>query len=159
MRNRQVRHEQGDTIVEVLIAIAILGVVLAIAFSTMNRNIAVMRTNQERTEAAKIAQGQLESLKILSGANPTALGSQAGNPFCLVGTTIQPQSSGVPAADAESDDFSLYNASCRNNFYNFVVRRDAADATNRTYEVMVRWDAISTETRQEVRMYYKVTSP
>lgn len=59
-RNRQ---QAGDTIVEVLIAIAVVSSVLAIAYSTMNRNLQIMRNNQERTQAVRVAQDQIETLK------------------------------------------------------------------------------------------------
>ena len=55
--------QRGDTIVEVLIAMAVASSVLGITYATMNRNLLITRGAQERTEAAKLAQGQLEILK------------------------------------------------------------------------------------------------
>lgn len=54
---------RGDTIIEVLLAIAILGAVLGGAFVAANRNTLVNRSSQERLEAIKVGEAQLERLK------------------------------------------------------------------------------------------------
>src|SRR5690606_39104613 len=81
----QRRREAGDTIVEVLIAIAVVSSVLAITYSIMNRNLLTMRDNQERTEAMKLAQGQIEALRAKWGTNEgqAAVTDKAGNGFCV----------------------------------------------------------------------------
>lgn len=56
------RAQGGDTIVEVLISIAILGTVLAGAYVTSNRSLLAERTAQEHTEALTLAESQVESL-------------------------------------------------------------------------------------------------
>lgn len=52
----------GDTIVEVLIAIGVVNLVLAGAFSISNRSLTGIRVAQEHAEAAKIASDQIERL-------------------------------------------------------------------------------------------------
>jgi Tfp pilus assembly protein PilV len=62
---------RGDTIVEVLIAIAVLGAALGGAYVTANRNSLTNRASQERLEAVKVAESQLERLKALSSSSET----------------------------------------------------------------------------------------
>lgn len=57
------RNQKGDTIIEVLIAMAIISSVLGGAYVLATRSLRGTRVAQERTQATKLAQGQLERLK------------------------------------------------------------------------------------------------
>ena len=61
-------NQRGDTIVEVLLAIAVLGAVLGGAFVAANRNTLSNRSSQERLEAIKVGEAQLERLKAMSSS-------------------------------------------------------------------------------------------
>lgn len=61
--NRRFGGQRGDTIVEVLLALAVLGAVLGGAYVISNRNIITNRMSQERLEATKLAEAQLEKIK------------------------------------------------------------------------------------------------
>jgi len=61
--------QRGDTIVEVLIAIAIISLVLMAAYMTASRNIVAVQNNQERVQAQHLVEGQIEALKS-TGAVP-----------------------------------------------------------------------------------------
>jgi type II secretory pathway pseudopilin PulG len=77
-------NNRGDTIVEVLLAIAIVSSVLGGAFVSASRSLRGTQVSQERGEALQLVEGQLERVKaalkdpLKSGA---VLGA-AGN-FCL----------------------------------------------------------------------------
>ncbi len=144
------RSERGDTIVEVLIAIAVVTSVLSITYATMNRNLVTMRNNQERTEASKLAQAQLEALKGLYSANPGAITANATAGFCINGTTIVAVAS-KPQGTLEDDDLA-YGA-CESGFYRYVLKRDAVIASQ--YTATVRWEAFGSG-RSEVVMVYRV---
>lgn len=60
---RLFQSNRGDTIVEVLLALAVLGSVIVGAYSIATRSLNGVRVAQERSEATKIAEGQIESLK------------------------------------------------------------------------------------------------
>ncbi|MEI6480790.1 MAG: prepilin-type N-terminal cleavage/methylation domain-containing protein [Candidatus Saccharibacteria bacterium] len=53
-------NQAGDTIVEVLIAVVVVSVVLVGAYTISNASLRQIRMSQERTEAQKIAVGELE---------------------------------------------------------------------------------------------------
>jgi Tfp pilus assembly protein PilV len=56
--------QAGDTIVEVVIAIAVIAVVLIGAFVVTNRSLTAVRDSQEHSEALNLLQGQVEQLRI-----------------------------------------------------------------------------------------------
>lgn len=155
------RRQAGDTIVEVLIAIAVVGSVLAIAYSIMNRNLIVMRDNQERTESVKLAQAQIESLKSIWGtaAGRAQLNTQGANGFCLSGDGNNPivdLSGGAPTATMESDNFGDYAAECINQgIFHIGIRRQGS-SPNYTYRVTVRWDQVGTRNRKEAAIVYRL---
>jgi Tfp pilus assembly protein PilV len=143
--------QRGDTIVEVLIALAVASSVLGITYATMNRNLIITRAAQERTEAAKLAQGQLEILK--SKSDKTA---PSGDKFCynIAGTAVTTGfDSSTPTADITSDLLNTtgYPAACIRSFYHIVIVK----TSTRNYKVYVRWDRFSSGARDEVNMVYR----
>jgi len=83
------RGQRGDTIVEVLISIAVVSMVLAGAYVTTQRSLIATRAAQERSNALKLGQGQLEQLKGIISSNPNSIfGPGAPTPFCISGGTV-----------------------------------------------------------------------
>src|SRR3990167_4326737 len=80
--------QRGDTIVEVMAAIAIMGLALGAAFALSNRSFHTAQNTEERTEALALAQGQIEFLRN-AGLNNT-IGSliaaypNSTHPFCFI---------------------------------------------------------------------------
>lgn len=61
--------KRGDTIIEVMLALAVLGAIIGGGYSVATRSLNGVRISQERGEATKLAEGQLEALKAtFSGA-------------------------------------------------------------------------------------------
>jgi type II secretory pathway pseudopilin PulG len=76
--------ERGDTIVEVLIAIGIISTVMSGAFVTTNHSLTASRNAQERLNATKLLESQIELAKSVAAANPNALfGAGVPAHFCL----------------------------------------------------------------------------
>ena len=84
---------KGDTIVEVLIAISVVSLLLAGAYTSTRRSVNATRTAQEQGEALKLAESQVEQIKI--SIDSDKLNFAQGN-FCLDPAT------GVPALPAGS---------------------------------------------------------
>lgn len=55
-------NQRGDTLIEVLVAITVLGVVIVGAFSLMNRGVAQMYDSMEKSEVRMLLNGQIEML-------------------------------------------------------------------------------------------------
>jgi prepilin-type N-terminal cleavage/methylation domain-containing protein len=102
------KEQAGDTIIEVLIAIAIVGTILLGAYITTGKNVASIQDAQERTQALKLAEGQAESLRaatsITASTNCFQAGVQkqatniAGNDPCVVDATGAQAAAGVQPA-------------------------------------------------------------
>jgi prepilin-type N-terminal cleavage/methylation domain-containing protein len=140
--------QKGDTIIEVLIAMAVAASVLAVSYGTMNRNMLIIQDNQERTEASKLAQGQLEALRrvlVLPAVNTS---------FCIDSTgLIQTLPAGVPNASLAADDFTKYTGQCTvNGLYRIVL----TSSDQKNYYISVRWDRIVNNERDAIAMVYRL---
>lgn len=128
----------GDTIVEVMIAILVVGTVLGSSYAAANRYFKNIRQAQEYTNALKIAEGQIEQIKGYVINNDRAPITSAA-PFCFK-NGIQTGAS----RDCTID--TLYTSS--------IAR---TDATNQyTFTVTVSWSNINGGANSTVTLVYKV---
>jgi len=76
--------QRGDTLVEVLIAIGVISLILGGAFVMTNRSLQGTRDAQERVNATKLVEGQVERIKNLAASDSDALFG-AGTPaaYCI----------------------------------------------------------------------------
>lgn len=78
-----ITKQAGDTIVEVIIAVAVVSSVLVGAFTLSNSSVRAIRDSEEHSEALELLQGQVELLRAAAGT-PGALQSFPLNSgFCL----------------------------------------------------------------------------
>lgn len=154
LRNRM---QRGDTIVEVLISIAIVGIVLGGAYAVIDSNTRNNQAAGERTSAVKVAESQLELLRSYAGSN-SAL--PTGN-FCMY--TTPPPASSVEVRDIPSP---LLLPSPTNGGYPSECTVDDGVAVDRYvagihanggngFTVYVNWDG-ATGSRSQVSIAYKV---
>lgn len=155
-------NHAGDTIIEVLVAMAVLGVVLAGAFVTANSSLNGEHTAQEHSQALTIAQGQVEDLF-------------AGDK--LVGNCFDPKDATGPVANGVKCYFdNNENDFCNNNSlalcsvlppapapaYWYQITDTARFASLpsvpstpvTTYEIDVSWPSLSDST-SHVQLYYR----
>ena len=66
---RLINNQAGDTIIEVMLAIAVIGMVLGASYATATRALRTGRFAQEQTEALKLAESQIEKLKYIASTN------------------------------------------------------------------------------------------
>lgn len=140
---------RGDTIVEVLIAVAVIGAVLGGAYTVVNRNIKNNQQSQEQTKAVKLAEAQLEQLRRYVSVNPSV---PTGN-FCLATSG----SLTTTAAITQPSQPSTYPTECKipeSLLPGDAVQRVEASVNNQ-FRVLVEWDGPN-GTRSQVSMAYKV---
>ena len=127
---RILRSQRGDTIIEVLIAIAVVSLLLVSAYSLTNKNVATMQNVQEQGEAQKIAEQQVERFRLYLG-DKTALASVGG---CING-------SGAMASGAScvvnADDTVVPVSSNRAAYKKSIKNTDSPNV----YEIAVEWTA------------------
>lgn len=88
MRPHRLR-QRGDTIVEVMVVLAVLGLALSITYATATRSLMNARQAQETAEASSILQLQVEGLRNLSAVPRPAPASKdiyIAAPFCIQNT-------------------------------------------------------------------------
>jgi len=130
--------DKGDTLVEVLLAIAIVSFILVAAYVTANRNTLLNQDTQERSQALQLATSQLEFLHNTSvGSNNcfdtmgTPVGTPGNNASCIV------KADGTPAGTVQPA-------------YTIAITSSGA-----TYRVQVSWDSLASNTRSSVSLYYQ----
>lgn len=104
-------NNTGDTIIEVLISMAVVSMVLGGAFVVTHQSQVGVRNSQEHAEALKLVESQLEQLR---GDTQSAIA--ASTPFCMYNETIQsaviaPQSANCtqnPAGQSNQPDSRYY---------------------------------------------------
>lgn len=107
--------QRGDTIVEVLIAIAVVSMVLGSAYAITNRTVKSQQLTIEHTEALKLVESQLEAVRADVQANGASSAVFAvDDKFCFQGTTFK------------SDEASC--TSGPNLRYTVYVTRDTSDS-------------------------------
>lgn len=146
-------RQSGDTIVEVLISIAILSMILGGAYVTTNRSLRATRAAEERTTATKLVQGQLELIKIMmSSSEGAAALAAAPTSFCIVPNVA---SGAVPtAADASGASCLLDAAGTPTTVepaYNISINQ-----VNNLFTVTSSWNSILNPGKDNVAMSYRV---
>jgi type II secretory pathway pseudopilin PulG len=129
---------KGDTIVEVMLAIAIVSAVLGGAFVSSNKSLQGARQSQERSEAMKLLEGQLERMKQLSSTPGNNLFTQSAQ-FCVNDT---------PAVRPISD-----TVACRQGTdgrYAMSITRNA-----NTFTALATWDRIGGG-QDRVQLIYRI---
>ncbi len=149
-------NERGDTIVEVMLSIAIIGMVLGASYATSTRALRAGRFAQEHTEALKLAESQLEKLKYVASVLPSAIpappnifdATAAGaTPFCL-------DNSAPPFAKVLKSTPTFATA-CTSGFYTTAVNYDNAGGD--VFTVAVTWTTEGDSSQQgNVQIAYKL---
>jgi prepilin-type N-terminal cleavage/methylation domain-containing protein len=135
-------NQRGDTIIEVLIVLAVLGLAIGISYATANRSLLNARQAQENSHATEIAQSQVEQIvaigctsrnpacSITNPANPGyKLLHPPGKPFCIVAGSVK-ASTDAGCQDATLPG-SIIQISCLNSC-----------APPQVFEVKVSWDDV-----------------
>ena len=157
-------NSAGDTIVEVLIVLAVLGLAMSISYATANRGLQKSRTAQEHSQALGIINSQIELLRsAFAKQSGGAIETQAATgPFCLsvsggnvVATAIPPTGPNAFNENINLDPLTAaeYQGPCRQeNLYHIsIVGRGGG-----VYDVRVRWEGLGKQGRQQEELTYKI---
>jgi len=148
------KQRRGDTIVEVLISLAIIGVVLGAAYTVNTRSFRTGQTAQERIEALKLAEGQIERIKYQADNDENFVTSykvatpSESNWFCF-------DASNVKQSDA------LVNPSCSggaNGIFTYGISYDPGSnpGADDQFVVTVYWEKLGGGPRQVVELRYRI---
>jgi Tfp pilus assembly protein PilV len=161
LTKRRPLNQRGDTIVEVLISIAIVSMILGGAYVMTNRSLQATRGAQERSNALKVVEAQLETLKSIAGGANTNLvmGPNPPASFCIVPTTLAVSS----ALEDENCRFdALGNAYTGNSqpvFKITITRTAVAGGEGYTFTIKNTWDSIISKNTEQTTMSYRIYKP
>jgi prepilin-type N-terminal cleavage/methylation domain-containing protein len=155
---RRARSNAGDTLIEVMLAMAVIAMVLASGYNLAGKTIQAGQQAQERSEALKLAEGQVELIKAAAAKSRNT--AYVSTPmFCLtnIDTRVNTGQAARPAIDA--DNFGQYNTCTAGPGGRYKIGITYAAATSGgvdqdTFTVTVRWDRLGGG-RDEVQMLYK----
>lgn len=140
------RDQRGDTIIEVMIVLAVLGLAIGIAYATANRSLLNARQAQENSRATTLAQSQVEALRTLSTiATPdSAHDVLQSDPFCVIQT-------GNPADPYEVKRGGDCTASGSVPYVTTVTYDSAA----KSFSVVISWPDVNGAGTDTVSLVYK----
>lgn len=158
--------ERGDTIIEVLIAIAIISFILAGGYVTADRSSGNVEDSEEHEIATTIAQTQLELLN--SQPNLLNLGPKftSGNITCYNPTNYHLISSGpvsgIPGADPSYSSDKLLCTNYDGYPENFTVALTLVSPNPTpsgipipTYQVDVTWPHLGGSGQDDIKLFYQ----
>jgi prepilin-type N-terminal cleavage/methylation domain-containing protein len=167
LKGRLHKAQRGDTIIEVMIVLAVLGLAIGIAYATANRSLLNARQAQENSQATAAAQAQVELLVSIgcTSGNPNCdlndplnpgyglLHPPGGGPFCIVPSTDPTQPPQVePSTDPNCSKQAPLPGSA------VEIRCIASCSTPpppaRAFEVTIRWDDALSQGQDTVTQDY-----
>ena len=118
--NKHKKSQAGDTIVEVLIALTILGLALSIAYATASRSLTAIRLANETSNATALAKSQVEQIR--------SAASLPGIAFCF---------STVPGNEGDQTTANIgNNTDCQVSPYKVKITSSGG-----VYTVNITWDS------------------
>lgn len=129
-------NQQGETIVEVLISIAILSAVLGAAYALSQRTSLSTQRSHERAEALKVTESMIEKIK--SGE----IEGSDGDNFCVNNISGDIETPPVPA-------------NCRYGIEGRYTPTISIDGG--TYTVETSWDRLGGGSQENLTMVYRLS--
>ena len=164
--NNRRPNSRGDTIVEILVVLAILGFAFSISYATANKSLIMARNAQEHSAALQYLDSQVELIRADSG--DSTLYNTANNPFCMTKTTdpatnvtvlnhvpaVPPPPTGpVPACTVPV----TANGIDYNMTISYAPTPGPGPGVNQdVFTLGIYWDGVSTLGVQHEHMVYKV---
>ncbi len=152
--------QNGDTIVEVLLAIVVVSATLGAAFTTIDRGTDGARASQERAEALKYVESQIELFKAGASSGTAGLFGR-GNAFCLTssgGVLEVKEAFTTPATVETLDGQSLgdYTTECKNGSIPDGYNVSISEAADHVFTFRARWENVSGNNRDQIEIKYKL---
>lgn len=138
--------ERGDTLVEVLIAMAIMSLVLVGAYVTSTRNSTVLQNSQEREQAQRLVEAQIEMLRANNGI------AASGNCFSAGSET------GTCNNFSAANSGATYTLTVVTPGGSFPASSPCGAASSNAYTICAIWTSLGSKADNDsnLTMYYKL---
>jgi prepilin-type N-terminal cleavage/methylation domain-containing protein len=132
------QSQRGDTIVEVMIAMAVASVVLAGAYALTNRNLSITQSTNERSQALQLVQKQIELMRAASAnwvaSHPPSL------PFTLGGNCLDDSANPSNSCNVSPGTSNVdASADCSSYCYKVDISTETGVPGATVYQVQVTW--------------------
>ncbi len=142
------KNWRGDTIIEVMISIVVLSMTIGGAYAIASRSLKAARQAQERGEATKLAESQIENIKA-AAANPGA--GVNGQVFTAANFCFNPSVNPALTTNSANCFFSgLYHVKVNS------VPAPGYSANDYQFTINITWDSLGTSGTDQLTMYYRV---
>lgn len=163
MKKRIFKNQLGDTIVEVMIALAILTLTLGGAYYSASLSLRNDSSSQEHSEATELAQSQIEALWARAQTESPFLSSDSTG-TCLDTSSLQPQAanycnfdnSGSPNCAASNGGFCYTITDQLTNPSDSTCLGDTSNITCYNYAITVSWPALGGGTNNQIVLDYRL---
>jgi type II secretory pathway pseudopilin PulG len=161
-------NQRADTIVEVMIVLAVLGMAIGISYATANSSLLDARQAQENAQATELLQAQVENLRVLASndvLNPDGTGNPdylfnflPGQLFCIYNGHVTTPSPPNP----------LPNYCQFENLYDITISYTSTPPpspptptplTGGTFRLTAQWDEVGGPGKDTVTMSYRYYHP
>lgn len=155
---------RGDTIVEVMIVLAVLGFAISISFATANRSLLNARQAQENSEATAYVQSQVEALQTMAALSTATTGIfdlTLTTPFCITDVTAALpyiEKTTLKNCDFETIPYSVLIYPC-DRLASLVDTPCAVKTDNDTFIVRASWPDVFGGETDTVTMSYRIHAP
>lgn len=137
--------ERGDTIVEVLISIAIISLILGGAYVATNRSLIATHDAQERSDGLKLVESQIEQIKNLVNTDPDEIFGSTPGAYCIASGAVMVSTDNACKVNAAGS----YVAGSQPQ-YNLSITR-----SSNVFTVTNAWDGV-TGRPASVQMKYRL---
>jgi prepilin-type N-terminal cleavage/methylation domain-containing protein len=147
------RKQAGDTIVEVMVVVAILGLAFSMAYATASSSLNKTRNAQEHAEALQYINSQVELLR--NAASDSTI--RTAGEYCMNPATGKPilEATDPGNFDAICNHFGLESLYEMSITYRKNIN-PSASPTDDVYTFTVSWPGTGGLGQQQEHLYYKV---
>jgi len=156
-------NQKGDTIIEVLIALAVLALAFVISYSTANRALLDGQNSQEHSTALELLDAQAEALQYeASQPNDSINANEFNKPSSPSDFCLQPSSGRIKLYgyfQASINQPNNYPTQCRlfgNADFNYYIAIEPSTSISDDFHIVIWWQGIGNMGIQQEEISYKV---
>ncbi len=154
----------GDTIIEVMVVLAILGSGIAISYSSVSRSLSLSQDAKERMEATQLLQTQIEYVRE-AVLNPnsrigTAMATsthQSGNVFCFTNSASIYNFNSTDISNMNKSE-PIYPKSCTQSLFSYYIVYTENNSAH-IFDAESRWPSILGQGQNKSSIVYEVYAP
>jgi len=152
--------QAGDTIVEVIIVLAVLGLAISISYATASRSLEATRQAEENSQATAILQSQIETLRAFVALTDAAHNIFQSSAYCIDSSGTVTTNTTMTSADVTSgatSTYSQYAGGCvYKSLYHIAIGYDSGSDV---FTARATWDDVSGKGIDTATLVYRLHKP